>query len=258
MTGLKIVQIPLLTDNYAYLVHEPRAALTGVVDPSLAEPVLEALQEQGWTLDFIINTHHHWDHTGGNQGLKAETGAVIVGPLAEVARIPHLDKAVKEGDRFHFGEAEAQILDIPGHTSGHIAYWFEDDDVLFCGDTLFSLGCGRLFEGTPAQMWASLSKIRRLPDTTRIYCGHEYTEANGRFALTVEPENSDLASMMARIRETRARGQPTVPSRLSDEKAANPFLRADKGELQAAIGMAGSDPVAVFAHVRSQKDNFRG
>ncbi len=258
MTGLQIVQIPVLSDNYVYLVHEPRDRLTGVVDPSLAEPVLETLDRQGWKLDYIINTHHHWDHTGGNVVLKAETGAFIVGPLAEAQRIPLIDRALKEGERFRFGQAEAQILDIPGHTSGHIAYWFEPDDVLFCGDTLFSLGCGRLFEGTPAQMWNSLSKIRRLPDSTRVYCGHEYTEANGRFALTVEPENADLISMMARIRATRARGQPTVPSRLGDEKAANPFLRADKRELQAAIGMAGSDPVAVFARVRSQKDNFRG
>ena len=258
MTGLQIVQIPVLSDNYVYLVHEPRDRLTGVVDPSLAEPVLETLDRQGWKLDYIINTHHHWDHTGGNVALKAETGAFIVGPQAEAKRIPLIDRALKEGERFCFGQAEAQILDIPGHTSGHIAYWFEPDDVLFCGDTLFSLGCGRLFEGTPAQMWNSLSKIRRLPDSTRVYCGHEYTEANGRFALTVEPENADLISMMARIRATRARGQPTVPSRLGDEKAANPFLRADKRELQAAIGMAGSDPVAVFARVRSQKDNFRG
>ena len=258
MTGLQIVQIPVLSDNYVYLVHEPRDRLTGVVDPSLAEPVLETLDQQGWKLDYIINTHHHWDHTGGNVVLKAETGAFIVGPQAEAQRIPLIDRALKEGERFRFGQAEAQILDIPGHTSGNIAYWFEPDDVLFCGDTLFSLGCGRLFEGTPAQMWNSLSKIRRLPDSTRVYCGHEYTEANGRFALTVEPENADLISMMARIRATRARGQPTVPSRLGDEKAANPFLRADKRELQAAIGMAGSDPVAVFARVRSQKDNFRG
>jgi hydroxyacylglutathione hydrolase len=258
MTGLQIIQIPVLSDNYVYLVHEPKDGLTGVVDPSLAEPVLEALEQQGWRLDYIINTHHHWDHTGGNVVLKAETGAFVVGPLAEAKRIPLIDQAFKEGERFHFGQAAAQIFDIPGHTSGHIAYWFENNGVLFCGDTLFSLGCGRLFEGTPSQMWNSLSKLRGLPDSTRIYCGHEYTEANGRFALTIEPENSDLVSMMARIRETRAQGQPTVPSRLGDEKAANPFLRADKGELQAAIGMAGGDPVAVFAHVRRQKDSFRG
>ena len=258
MSGLQIIQIPVLSDNYVYLVHEPIDGLTGVVDPSIAEPVLGALERQGWKLDYIINTHHHWDHTGGNVVLKAETGALVVGPLAEAERIPLIDRALKEGERFRFGQAAAQILDIPGHTSGHIAFWFEEDGALFCGDTLFSLGCGRLFEGTPAQMWNSLSKIRRLPDSTRIYCGHEYTEANGRFALTLEPKNSALVAMMARIRETRAQGRPTIPSELGDEKAANPFLRADQDELQAAIGMAGCDPVAVFARVRSQKDGFRG
>ena len=258
MSGLQIIQIPVLLDNYVYLVHEPAAGLTGVVDPSLAEPVLDALKHHGWNLDFIINTHHHWDHTGGNIELKAETGAKVVGPLAEAARIPLIDMAFKEGERFQFGQAEAQILDIPGHTSGHIAFWFADNDVLFCGDTLFSLGCGRLFEGTPAQMWNSLSKIRELPDATQVYCGHEYTEANGRFALTLEPENPELRSIMERVRATRAQGQSTVPSKLGDEKAANPFLRADKDALQAAMGMAGADPVEVFARVRSQKDAFRG
>lgn len=258
MTGLEVVQIPLLSDNYAYLIHNSADDVTGIVDPSVAAPVLEDLDRHGWKLDFILNTHHHWDHTGGNRELKAATGARIVGPTAERARIPLMDESFSEGEHFQFGAATAQIFDIPGHTSGHIAFWFEDDEALFCGDTLFSLGCGRLFEGTPAQMWDSLKKLRRLPGSTRIYCGHEYTEQNGRFALTVEPENRALVEMMERVRAMRAEGRSTVPSLLRDEKAANPFLRADTGELQAAIGMEGADPVAVFARVRSEKDAFRG
>lgn len=258
MSGLEILQIPVLQDNYIYLLHEPAGDETAVVDPALPEPVLAALAERGWKLDFIFNTHHHGDHVGGNQVLKAKTGALIVGPGAEAGRIPLIDRTVAEGDDVMLGQARSRVFDLPGHTSGHIAYWFEDDDALFCGDTLFSLGCGRLFEGTAKEMWSSLSKIRRLPDATRVYCAHEYTEANGRFAETIEPANRDLARMMEGIRRARAAGSPTVPSLLGDEKAANPFLRADQAELQAGLGMAGSDPVAVFAEVRSRKDHFRG
>ncbi len=243
MSGLQIIQIPVLLDNDVYLVHEPAAGLTGVVDPSLAEPVLDALKHHGWNLDFIINTHHHWDHTGGNIELKAETGAKVVGPLAEAARIPLIDKAFKEGERFQFGQAEAQILDIPGHTSGHIAFWFADNDVLFCGDTLFSLGCGRLFEGTPEMMFTALhEKLGALPDSTRVYCGHEYTESNLEFAAHVEPENEAVREKLARVRKIRARKAPdwhdaspeemTIPSNLRQERATNPFLRAaDAAEL---------------------------
>ncbi len=252
---LEIQQIPALRDNYIYLLREPKSGAVGAVDPSVAAPVLAALQQRGLKLTHVINTHHHPDHTGGNLELKAATGAIVVGPLADKGRIQGIDVAVGDGDTFQFGDEAATVYDVPGHTRGHIAYWFKDSQALFSGDTLFLMGCGRLFEGTPQQMWRSLGKLKALPPATRVYCGHEYTQANARFALTVEPKNADLVARAKRVDELRAAGQSTVPGTMADELATNPFLRADVPDLQRAMGAPG-DPVATFAAIRKAKDNF--
>ena len=255
MSELVIRQIPALRDNYVYLLREPQTGSTGVVDPSVAEPVLRALGETGWRLTHILNTHHHPDHTGGNLELKRATGALIVGPRADRDRIPGIDVEVGEGDRYALGAQSAQVFDVPGHTRGHIAYWFKDSRALFSGDTLFLMGCGRLFEGTPEQMWRSLGKLRGLPAETRVYCGHEYTQSNARFALTVEPQNPALVARSRRVDALRAEGKSTVPGTMGEEIATNPFLRADQPALQQAAGAPG-DPVATFAAIRQRKDNF--
>jgi hydroxyacylglutathione hydrolase len=255
MSELVIRQIPVLRDNYVYLLRDEASGATGVVDPSVAEPVLAVLAETGWRLTHILNTHHHPDHTGGNLEIKRATGAIVVGPRADRDRIPGIDVAVADGERYALGTEAAEVFDVPGHTRGHIAYWFKDSHALFCGDTLFLMGCGRLFEGTPEQMWRSLSKLRRLPGETRVYCGHEYTQANARFALTVEPQNAALVARARRVDALRAEGQSTVPGTMADELATNPFLRADHPALQEAAGAPG-DPVATFAAIRRRKDVF--
>jgi hydroxyacylglutathione hydrolase len=254
---LQIEQLAVLNDNYIYLVRDPATGQTGVVDPAVAEPVLAALARLNWQLTHIINTHHHSDHVGGNETLIRETGCTVVGPRADRARIPGIATEVGDGDSFALGTAHATVFDVPGHTRGHIAYWFEDSDALFCGDTLFALGCGRLFEGTPAQMWDSLSKLKALPPTTRVYCAHEYTQSNGRFALSVEPANPLLVARMRRIDGLRAAGQPTVPSTMAEECATNPFLRPDSREIQHTLGLTGASLVEVFGATRARKDTFR-
>jgi hydroxyacylglutathione hydrolase len=256
MSRLEIVQIPVLTDNYVYLVHESASGATGVVDPAVPEPVLATLDARGWRLSHILNTHHHGDHVGGNLALKRATDATVVGPRADAARIPGLDVAVGDGETVRLGAAEATVFDVPGHTRGHIAYWFRADDALFCGDTLFALGCGRLFEGTPVQMWASLAKLRDLPDATRVYCAHEYTQSNARFALTVEPDNAALVARARAVDAARARAEPTVPSTLGEERATNPFLRPDSVAIRRRLGLAAAEDAAVFAEVRRRKDQF--
>ena len=258
MARLDILQIPVLNYNYVYLAHEAEGEATAVVDPAVAGPVLDALARTGWRLTHILNTHHHGDHTGGNMELKAATGCTIVGPRADRERIPGIEVAVGEGDRYRLGEAEARVFDVPGHTRGHIAYWFAESDALFCGDTLFAMGCGRLFEGTPDQMWTSLGKLMRLPGATRVYCAHEYTQSNGRFALSVEPGNAALAARMKAVDAARAQGRPTVPSTMTEELDTNPFLRATCRGLQRGVGLEGADPVTVFAKTRAMKDGFRG
>jgi len=255
---LQIEQLSVLSDNYIYLIRDPESGQTGVVDPAVAEPVLDALARLGWQLTHILNTHHHPDHVGGNDMLMRETGCVVVGPRADRARIPGIRHEVGDGDTYALGSARAQVFDVPGHTRGHIAYWFEESAALFCGDTLFALGCGRLFEGTPAQMWTSLSKLQALPPETRVYCAHEYTQSNGRFALSVEPANPLLVARMRRVDELRAAGRPTVPSTLAEERATNPFLRPDSLEIQQVLGLAGAGPVEVFGATRARKDTFRG
>lgn len=254
--ALEIQLVPCLKDNYAYLLHEPASGETAAVDPSEAEPLLEAAKARGWRLSHILNTHHHWDHTGGNLALKAATGAAIVGPAPDRDRIPGIDVALDEDECFRLGDRAAIVLFIPGHTRGHIAFHFADDQAVFCGDTLFALGCGRMFEGTAPQMWSSLCKLRALPAPTRVYCGHEYTQANARFALTVDRDNPDLAARAMAVDTARAAGRPTVPSTMAEERAANPFLRADQPALAAAVGLPGGDPADVFAAIRQRKDNF--
>lgn len=256
MPALDIVLVPALSDNYVYLLHDAASGATAVVDPGEAAPVEAALAERGWTLTHILNTHHHADHIDGNEALKAKYGATLVGPKSEVSRIDGMDVTVAEGDTYDFAGHVAQVFETPGHTTGHIAFYFADSDALFCGDTLFSLGCGRMFEGTPAQFWDSLSKLRDLPDATRIYCGHEYTASNARFALSIDGDNAALKARAAEIDEQRAADRPTVPSLLGQEKAINPFLRADDPAIAAAVGKVGADPVEVFAAVRQGKDNF--
>ncbi|MCU0839614.1 MAG: hydroxyacylglutathione hydrolase [Rhodospirillales bacterium] len=254
MAALTIEQIPVLRDNYVYLVHDSASGLTAAVDPAVAEPVTAALAVRGWRLTHILNTHHHGDHTGGNLPLKAATGCTIVGHGADAHRIPGIDVAVGDGESFAFGRTAAQIIAVPGHTLGHIAYWFAEARAVFCGDTLFSLGCGRLFEGTAAMMWQSLGRLRQLPDETRVCCAHEYTQSNAAFALTIDPANPALRERAAAVAALRRQGLPTVPSRLGDEKAANPFLRADAPALAAVVGS--DDPVAVFGEIRRRKDVF--
>ncbi len=255
MSALEIHQFPCLSDNYGYLVHDPVSGETAVIDTPDADRILSEAKSKGWTITQIWNTHWHPDHTGGNLKIKDETGCVIIGPAGEEEKIPGLDRAVTEGSLVNLGTHAARVLDLPGHTLGHCAYSMEDDGLAFVGDTLFALGCGRLFEGSAEQMWDSLSKLKALPEDTTIYCAHEYTAANAKFAVTIEPENKDLSAYSERVTELRSQNKPTVPTTLSAELAANPFLRADVPELQDAMGHSG-DAVATFAEIRKRKDNF--
>ncbi|MFZ1478339.1 MAG: hydroxyacylglutathione hydrolase [Sphingorhabdus sp.] len=227
---LEIIRIPVLSDNYVWLVHEPVSGETMAVDPAIAEPVLEEAKARGWTITQIWNTHWHPDHTGGNAAIKEATGCTITGPAAEAERIPTLDRMVAEGDTVMLGAAEARVIDVPAHTAGHIAFHFADDQAAFVGDTLFAMGCGRLFEGTAEQMYANMRKLEALGDATRVYCAHEYTLSNGRFALTVEPDNAALVERMNEITAMRDRGEATVPTTIALERVTNPFMRASSVE----------------------------
>ena len=253
---LEILQIPVLNDNYIYLIHEPVSGATAAVDPALAQPVLDALKEKAWQLTHILNTHHHGDHIGGNLELKDQTGCQIIASQYDRDRIPGIDLTVTEGDKIHLGEQQATVLETPGHTSGHIVYYFASEQLLFCGDTLFVMGCGRLFEGTAAQMLQSLNKLKQLPGATKVYCTHEYTQTNGRFALSVEPENQELQNTMIEVDQRRAQQQPTVPSTIAQEWATNPFFRSDSPGLQQTINMQGKPIVDVFSKTRKLKDKF--
>jgi hydroxyacylglutathione hydrolase len=253
---LEIHMFPCLNDNYGFLIHDPESGSTATVDTPEAEPINAALEDRGWSLTHILNTHHHFDHAGGNEALKARWGCTIVGAAIDAQRIPGIDVQVRDGEAFQFGSTSATVLEVPGHTSGHIAYYFADDGVAFVGDTLFALGCGRLFEGSPQQMWHSLGKLMALPDDTVVYCAHEYTQANAAFALSVEPDNQNLQARSEEIASLRAKGVPTVPTTIGLEKATNPFLRPDSADLQKTLGMAGGDLVEVFAETRRRKDHF--
>ena len=241
---LEIARVPVLSDNYVWLVHETASGETMAVDPAVAEPVLDAAEGRGWRITQIWNTHWHPDHTGGNAGIKAATGCTITGPAAEAARIPTLDHTVAEGDRVRLGMIEAEVLEVPAHTAGHIAYHFASERVIFVGDTLFAMGCGRLFEGTPAQMFANMQRLAGLPEDTQVYCAHEYTLSNGRYALAAEPGNDAIVARMAEVQAARARGEATVPTTIGLERATNPFMRA-------------RDAVQL-AERRAAKDTFKG
>lgn len=256
MSELKIHMFPCLSDNYCYLLHDADAGLTAVIDTPDVPAIERALDDTGWTLTHIMNTHHHGDHAGGNLELKGKTGCTIVGPGADADRIPGIDIKVNDGDSYAFGTHQAKVYDTPGHTRGHIVYHFEDDGVAFVGDTLFAMGCGRLFEGTPQQMWNSLQKLMAWPDETKVYCAHEYTQTNARFALTVEPQNQDLVKRAKEVDRLRADGKPTIPTTIGLEKRTNPFLRPMSKDLKSTVGLAGASDVDVFAETRRRKDNF--
>jgi hydroxyacylglutathione hydrolase len=242
--ALDVVRIPVLSDNYVWLVHEPTSGKTMIVDPAVAAPVLAEAEARGWKITDIWNTHWHPDHTGGNAEIKAATGCTITGPAAEADRIPTLDMLVKGGDTVRLGPVEAIVIDVPAHTAGHIAYHFADEAAVFVGDTLFAMGCGRLFEGTPAQMFDNMARLAELPDATTVYCAHEYTQGNGRYALVAEPDNAAIIARMADVDAARLRGEATVPTTIALEKATNPFMRAAS--------------IEQLAERRTAKDNFRG
>ncbi len=256
MPSPTIHQFPCRSDNYGVLVHEPESGLTAAIDTPDPGPIRAALAERGWTLTHILTTHHHADHTAGHASLKAETGCEIIAPEKEADRIPGVDRTVGEGDEFDFGGRRVKVFETPGHTAGHVSYWFPDDGVLFVGDTLFSLGCGRLFEGDGPMMWTSLQKIMALPPETLIYCGHEYSQANAAFALSVEPGNAALQERSREIAELRAKGLPTLPVTLAAELSQNPFLRPDSPEIQERIGMTGHPLATIFTELRRLKDVF--
>jgi hydroxyacylglutathione hydrolase len=249
-----IHQFLIGSDNYGILIHDEATGATATIDAGEAAPILAALKETGWTLTDIWVTHHHGDHVAGIPELKSATGAKVTAPFADKDRIPLVDHGVQEGDRVTLGVTSANIIETPGHTSNHIAYHCPDDAVLFAGDTLFSLGCGRLFEGTPAQMWASLQKLRALPPATKLYCGHEYTQSNARFALTIDPENAALKQRAREVEALRAKGAFTLPSTIGAENAENPFLRADDPWIASRLGMPHASPVEIFAELRARKN----
>ena len=241
---IEIARVPVLSDNYVWLAHERESGETIVVDPAVADPVLAEAARRGWRISQIWNTHWHPDHTGGNAALKAATGCTVTGPAAEAKKIPTLDREVREGDRVTLGPVEAVVMEVPAHTAGHIAYHLPDEKAAFVGDTLFAMGCGRLFEGTAEQMHVNLQRLGGLPPETEVYCAHEYTLSNGRFALVAEPDNAEIRERMMRVEAARAVNEATVPTTIALERATNPFMRARSAE--------------ELAERRLAKDNFRG
>lgn len=254
--AMTLVTIPCLKDNYAYILRDADSGTVAVVDVPEAAPILEALTLRGWPLHQIFLTHHHGDHIDGVADLIAATGAHVIGAAADANRLPPLDQSVSEGDIITIGAETGTVIDVPGHTIGHIAFHFPASALAFTADSLMAMGCGRLFEGTPAQMWESLGKLANLPPETLICSGHEYTAANMRFALALEPDNPDLILRLDRITQARAQGLPTVPSRLADELVTNPFLRAGTAPMKAVLGTPDATSAEAFADLRARKDSF--
>jgi hydroxyacylglutathione hydrolase len=253
---LELLTLPCLSDNYAYMIHDAASGETAVVDVAEAAPVLTALETKGWRLTDILITHHHNDHIGGVEELRAATGARVSGAAADAHRLPPLDRALRDGDTVMLGTSVGRVLDVPGHTIGHIAFHFPDSALVFTADSLMAGGCGRLFEGTPAMMWDSLLKLAALPADTLVCSGHEYTASNLRYAATLEPGNQKLMSRIARVAAAREEDRPTVPSPLSEELATNPFLRAATPGMKTALGMEDASDAACFAEIRARKDRF--
>ncbi len=256
MAGLSILPIPQLKDNYAYLIHDSSKNVTAVVDPSEPTPILEELKKQGWKLDFILNTHHHADHVGGNLALKGTTHAKVVGNAGDKERIPGIDMPLDPGSELLVGDHPCQLVLANGHTQGHVLYWFSEDRYLFTGDTLFLMGCGRLFEGDARTMWESLLFIRSLPPDTQIYCGHEYSLSNARFALTVDPSNTSLKTRLEHLEQLSKKGAPSVPGTVKEELLTNPFLRTNDPGIKKQLGLVDANEVEVFAELRKRKDSF--
>ncbi len=251
---LQVHQFPCLSDNYGFLLHDPDSGETACIDTPDAEEYLKQAKAKGWTITQIWNTHWHPDHAGGNEAIKAATGCTVVAPLLDAEKIAAVDRTVRDGDFVKLGEHSAWVIDVGGHTMGHIAYHLPDSHIAFVGDSLFALGCGRMFEGTAPQFWDSLSRLRRLPADTTLYCAHEYTQANAKFAQHADPDNAALQDYADEIDEKRAAGEWTVPFPLARELATNPFLRADDPAMQARWG--GEQPYETFAALRAAKDSF--
>ena len=253
---LRINQIPVLSDNYIYLIIDGKNMTSACIDPAVAKPVIDILDRENLKLDYILNTHHHYDHVGANLELKKKYGCKIVGNEKDSSRIPGIDIKLNEGDFFQIGQSQCQVIDVSGHTKGHIAYYFKNENVIFCGDALFSLGCGRLFEGTPSQMVKSLLKIRSLPNNTKIYCAHEYTLNNANFALSLDPNNQKLKEKIVDIKNKRSQNNPTIPCYLGEEKNLNPFLMFDDKRYLKRIGLGNLSSEESFKIIRRMKDNF--
>ena len=254
MAKLEIHQFPCLSDNYGVLLHDAERGVTASIDAPDAKAVAAALKAKGWKLTHILTTHHHADHTDGNLALKKDTGCSITGPRGEAAKIPGIDKAVGEGDTFSFGAHEVRVLETPGHTAGHITYWIPSAEVALVGDTLFAIGCGRVIEGNPQMMWNSLEKLMRLPKETSVYCGHEYTQSNAKFALTIEPENAALQKRAKEVDQLRAGGKPTLPTTIGLELDTNPFLRPHVPAIRKRLDMEGKADWEVFGEIRERKN----
>nr|WP_282094388.1 hydroxyacylglutathione hydrolase [Epibacterium ulvae] len=253
---LEILTVPCLSDNYAFLLHDDDSGKTALVDAPEAAPILEALSQRNWNLDFVLITHHHWDHIDALPALQEHHNPKIIGATADQHRLPPLDIALQDGDTFECLEETVHVHDVSGHTVGHIAYHFPKSKAVFTADSLMAMGCGRLFEGSAEQMWASLSTLASLPEETMVYSGHEYTKSNTEFALTIEADNPDLHARAKQIAKARENGQPTVPSKLSLERATNPFLRAAEPSIKAALNMTDRSASEVFAEIRKRKDKF--
>lgn len=256
MTPLEIDLFACRSDNFGVLLHDPVSGATASIDAPEERAILDALERRGWTLSHILTTHHHNDHVEANLALKQRFGVEIIGPAREAPRIPGIDRKVDGGEVFEFAGRRVEVILTPGHTLGHICFYLPEEKLLFAADTLFALGCGRLFEGTPAQMWDALSRLAKLPDDTTVYFGHEYTLSNARFALTIDPDNAALASRVAEIEKQRAAGTFTAPTTIGVEKASNPFLRAADPGIRRHLGMEAAGDADVFAEIRARKDRF--